>query len=536
MLRRHFACLGLIVLGLCGCAPRETPVAAGIRTHTLLVGNAAEPGDLDPHLASILTDQIIINTLFEGLTALDEQTTKPVPAAAESWSVSDNGLTWTFRLRDNLKWSNGEPLVAADFVTAWLRALNPAFAADNAWYLFPLKNAEAYNAGQISDARAIGIRAPDDRTLVLTLERPTPYLPALVSLPAWFPLNPRNLEKFHALDQRGQPWTRPGNLVSNGAYQLAAWQPNARIVLDKNPHHRDAANAQLEHIVFVPIEKPDDEERNYRAGQLHVTFNLPVTKIAGWREQAPEQLRVDSLLQSNFIRFNTTRAPFDDPRVRRALSLAIDRDLLAASVLQSSRLPAASLTPPHTGGYAAPDSVKSDLIQARALLAEAGFPNGQGLPAIELMVRNDEIMPRLAEAIQAMWKTTLGVEAAISQAEQKIWIQNQQTLNYTVCLSAWTADFPDPVSFLELFLDGGSYNWTGWTSARYDELLAQAAVTGNEAQRFALLHDAETLLLNEAPIAPLYFGAQTYLLHPSVKGWTPAPLGFRRFQLISLAE
>ncbi|MCC6414394.1 MAG: peptide ABC transporter substrate-binding protein [Opitutaceae bacterium] len=534
-MRRFAIALVAPIIALLGCAPRETPVEAGIRTHTLLVGNAAEPADLDPHLATILTDQIIINTLFEGLTALDEQTTKPVPAAAESWSVSADGLTWTFHLRENLMWSNGEPLVAADFITAWRRALNPAFAADNAWYLFVIKNAEAYNAGQIADVATLGIAAPDDRQLVLTLEQPTPFLPALVSLPAWFPLNPRNLEKFHALDQRGQPWTRPGNLVSNGAYQLAAWQPNARIILDKNPHHRDAATAQLEHIVFLPIEKPDDEERNFRAGQLHVTFTLPVTKIAAWRARAPEQLRIDPLLQSNFLRFNTTRAPCNDARVRRALSLTIDRDLLARTVLQGSRLPAASLTPPHTGGYDAPNPMNVNAAAARALLAEAGFAEGKGLPAIELMVRNDEIMPRLAEAIQAMWKTELGVTATISQTEQKIWIQNQQTLNYAVCLSAWTADFPDPVSFLELFLSGGSYNWTGWTSERYDQILAQAAITNDAGQRFTLLRTAETLLLNEAPIAPLYFGAQTHLLHPAVKGWTPAPLGFRRFQFISLA-
>ena len=530
-------CLGLIAAFLAACSPRETPVEAGIRTHTLLVGNAAEPGDLDPHLASILTDQIIINTLFEGLTALDEQTTRPEPAAAESWSVSDDGLTWTFHLRENLRWSNGEPLVAADFITAWLRALNPAFAADNAWYLFVLKNGEAYNAGDVTDPAAVGIRAPDDRTLVLTLERPVPYLPALVSLPAWFPLNPRNLEKHDALTQRGRPWTRPGNLVSNGAYQLAAWEPNARIVLDKNPHHRDAATAQLEHIVFLPIEKPEDEERSYRAGQLHVTFNLPVTKIATWRERAPEQLRIDSLLQSNFIRFNTTRAPLNDPRVRRALSLSLDRGLLAKSVLQSSRLPAASLTPPHTGGYDAPATVQAEPATARALLAEAGYADGKDFPAIELMVRNDEIMPRLAEAIQAMWRTELGIESTISQVEQKTWIQNQQTLNYTACLSAWTADYPDPLTFLELFLPQSAYNWTGWSNDSYQRRLDKAAAATPAATRirYAVLREAEELLLREAPVAPLYFGAQTYLLHPAVKGWDPSPLAFRRFQRVSLA-
>src|SRR4051812_37984967 len=186
-------CFGLLTSA---CTKRETPADAGIRTHTLLVGNAAEPGDLDPHLASILNDQIVVNTLFEGLTLLDERTTNPLPAAAESWTVSPDGLVWTFRLRVGLKWSNGEALVADDFVQAWRRVLNPNFAADNAWYLFALKNAEAYNAKKISDIATVGFAARDPRTLELKLERPTPYLAALISMPAWFPINPRALAKF----------------------------------------------------------------------------------------------------------------------------------------------------------------------------------------------------------------------------------------------------------------------------------------------------------------------------------------------------
>src|SRR3954470_10441779 len=229
---RFLLCAFLTVssLLLSGCGKRETPVEEGIRTRTLLVGNAAEPADLDPHLASVLNDQIIVNALFEGLTLLDERTTNPLPAAAESWSVSPDGLVWTFRLREGLKWSNGDPFTADDFMQAWRRVLNPEFAADNAWYLFALKNAEAYNAKKIPDVTAVGFKAPDARTLVLTLERPTPYLAALVSMPAWFPVNVRVLAKFGGVGQRGSAWTRPGNLVSNGAFTLAEWKPNARIV------------------------------------------------------------------------------------------------------------------------------------------------------------------------------------------------------------------------------------------------------------------------------------------------------------------
>ncbi len=535
-MRRRLALLPLLISGLLvfGCTPRETPVEEGNRTKTLLIGNSAEPGTLDPHLASILTDQIIINTLFEGLTVLDEETTQPLPAAAESWETSDDGLTWTFHLREGLAWSNGDPLVADDFIQAWRRALNPTFAADNAWYLFAIKNAEAYNAGKCTDATQLGISAPNDRTIILTLEQPTPYLPALVSLPAWFPLNPRAMEEFGAMNQRATPWTRAGNLVSNGAYQLSEWKTDDRIALRKNPHHRDATLAQLEQLVFRPISKPDDEERNYRAGQLHVTFNLPVTKLAPWRERDATQLRVDPLLQSNFLRFNVTRAPFDDIRVRRALALAIDRELLARTVLQGSRLAAHSITPPNTGGYQSTAHIAADFEQSRQLLTEAGYAKGQGLPAIELMVRNDEIMPRLAEAIQAMWKTELGIIVTISQVEQKTWIQNQQNLDYDLCMSAWTADYPDPVTFLEIFQGESAYNWTGWNQPAYDALLARAAHITNRDQRFAILAEAEALLLSESPVAPLFFGAQTYLIHPAVKGWAPSPLGFRRFQLVSL--
>jgi oligopeptide transport system substrate-binding protein len=530
------ALLGGLAVILVGCGKREGAATEGVRTRTLLVGNAAEPADLDPHLASVLNDQILVNTLFEGLTVLDERSTRPLPAAAEAWTVSPDGLVWTFRLRDGLQWSNGDALKADDFIQSWRRILNPDFAAENAWYLFALKNAEAFNAKTITDVAAVGFKATDARTLVLTLERPTPYLPALVSMPAWFPVNPRTLATFGGMEKRSTAWTRPGTLVSNGPFMLAEWKPNARIVLHKNPRHREAAQNQLERVVFFPIENPDVEERDFRAGQLHATFNLPVTKIAAWRAQHPAQLRVDPTLQVNFLRFNTARPPLDDPRVRRALTLVIDRGALAQSVLQGSREPAAAMTPPGTGGYVARAAAKTDIAEAKSLLAAAGFPEGRGLPVIELQARNDEIMPRIAEALQAMWQRDLGFRTAVVQLEQKTWVQNQQSGNYGISTAAWTADFPDPVTFLGMFTKNSAYNWTGWSHPEYERLLDTAAVTADAAPRYELFQQAEALLLHEAPVTPLYFGAQTYLLHPAVKGWEPAPLIFRRFQVLHLKD
>jgi oligopeptide transport system substrate-binding protein len=530
------ALLGVFAFIVVGCSKRETPVDAGIQSRTLLLGNAAEPGDLDPHLASILNDQIVVNTLFEGLTVLDERTTNPIPAAAESWSTSPDGLTWTFRLRAGLQWSNGEPLTADDFVQSWRRVLHPQFAADNAWYLFALKNAEAFNARKVTDAASVGFAAPDPRTLVLTLERPTPYLPALVSMPAWFPVNPRTLAKFGGIEKRGTAWTRPGNLVSNGAFTLAEWKPNARIVAQKNPHYRDAAQNKIERVIFFPIENPDVEERDFRAGQLHATFNVPVTKLASWQKQDPARLRIDPTLQINFLRFNTTRPPLNDPRVRRALSLAVDRTALAKSVLQGSREPATAITPPGTGGYRARAAVLTSIDEAKKLLAAAGFPDGKGFPVVDIQARNDELMPRVAEALQAMWQRDLGIRTTISQVEQKTWIQNQQTANYGISTAAWTADFPDPVTFLGMFTANSAYNWTSWNHPDYEKLMNTAASTADAKQRYEIFQQAETLLLEDAPVSPLYFGAQTYLIHPAVKGWEPAPLIFRRYQILELKQ
>ena len=507
---------------------------AGIRTGTLLVGNAAEPGDLDPQTAAVLNDQIIQIALFEGLTALDEETTVPVPAAAERWEVSADGLTWTFHLRTGLKWSNGETLTAGDFIQSWRRLLNPAFAAEGAWYFFPVRNAEAYNSGRLTEVTAIGLAAPDEHTLVITLERPTPYLPALVSLPSWFPVNPRVMAKFGGMDKRGTAWTRPGNLVSNGPFRLTEWVPNARITVEKNPLYWDAARTRLQQIVFFPIENPDVEERDFRAGQLHVTFNLPISRLTAWREKEPAQLRLDAQSQINFLRFNVTKPPLSDARVRRALNLALDRDTLARTVLQGSRPPAHSFTPPGTGGYTARATVGVDFDSARRLLAEAGYPGGQGLPVIEMQCRSNELSPKLAEALQAIWQRELGVRISIAPVEQKTWVQNQQTLNYSITLAAWTADYPDPLTYLGLFTSDSSYNWTGWKNPAYDGLLAAAATTLDPHQRYEIFQQADKLLLEDSPVAPVYIGAQTYLIHPAVQGWVPSPLVFRRFQLVTL--
>ncbi len=531
--RLGFLLLALLLAGV-GCGRRTRPVDEGIRTGTLLLGNSAEPADLDPHLANSYTDLNLLNALFEGLTVLDERTSQALPGCAERWQTSPDGLTWTFHLRPGLTWSNGDPVTSEDFVFAYRRILTPVFGASYSYMLWPIRGAEAFNRGQETDFSTVGIQAPDAQTLVITLHQPTPYLAALTSHATWFPLHRATIERFNGVTRQGTAWTRPGNLVGNGAFTLEDWQPNARLTVVRNPRYWNNANTGLERIVFLPVESAEVEERNFRAGQMHITYAVPPSKIPTLQAETPSPLRVDPLLNTWYLNCNVARPPLNDPRVRRALALAIDRPALSQAVFHGARAPAFSFTPPDCGGFTAKVRIERDVETARRLLAEAGFPNGQGLPELPMQVLNDSFLPRLAEALQAMWARELGVRITIEMYEQKTWLQNQQSKSHTLGLLGWVADFADPVTFLDLFTTDNGNNWTNWSDATYDQLLQQASAEPDPLKRFDLFQRAEAYLLEQAPITPIVFGSRTYLLHPAVKNWEPAPLGFQRFQRIRL--
>lgn len=535
MLRR-LPCLALLTGALlaASCAKRETPAEEGIRTRTLLVGNLAEPASLDPNLIDAYTDMNLAVALFEGLTVLDERTSAALPGVADHWEISPDGLVYTFHLRPTAQWSNGDPVTADDFAYSFQRILSPDFAASYSYMLWPIRNAEAFNSCKLKDFSAVGVAVLDAHTLRITLDRPTPYLLALAAHNTWMPVPRGTVEKFGRMQDRATAWTRPGNLVSNGPFTLTEWQPNSRIIVTKNARYWDAAHNHLERVIFFPTEQSDTEERNFRAGQVHLTYSVPAAKIPVYQQTAPGSLRLDPLLSQLFVNFNTTRAPLNNPKVRRALSLAIDRAAICRSVYNGSRLPAASFTPPGCGGYVPPEPVRLDYDAARALLAEAGYPGGRGLPSLPFQVLNDDKTPKIAEALQAMWEKELGVHLTIEPYEQKTLLQNQQSLNFTVAIQGWTADFPDPITFLGTFTTGNGNNWTGWGSRAYDALIAQASATADPDARFALFQQAESLLLGESPIAPLMFGSRSYLIHPAVKNWQPAPLGLHRYQVVEL--
>lgn len=519
------------------CGSRETNVVSGNRSGTLHYAIDAEPRDLDPQVLVSFNDMKIILALFEGLTAIDETTSEAIPAAAARWDVSPDNLTWTFNLHPNLTWSDGTPLTAPDFVFSLRRALAPFLAAEYAYVLYPIAGAEAYHSGDSTSFDTVGVKAPDDLTLVLTLERPNAALAAVLALPVAFPVPAHVITTGgRRFDDRINPWTRPGTLVGNGPYTLTTWEPNQRIVVTRNPRYRADATTSLNSVVFYPYESAAAQESAFRAGQLHLTSAVPLSRLAAYRAANSALLRVDPFLETGFLRFNTTRPPFNDPRVRRAFSLAINRTAIATQVLPGGQLPAPRFTPPDTAGYTASTVIPHDLAAARSLLAEAGFPDGVGFPPVELMTFTREENQLTSEALQQMWARDLGIRVTLVMKEQRVWLDDERQLNYALSLGRWIGDYVDPGTFLELFLSNSGNNATGWADPTYDHLITAAAAEPTIAARHALYDQAETLLLTAAPIAPLYHGTQSFLIAPSVHGWQKSLLGFHRYPFLHLTE
>ena len=509
----------LLLLGLAACAKRETAVATGTRDQVLHWGNLSEPTDLDPHIITSIQDANLVMTMFEGLTQYDPQDLHPLPGVAESWESTPDTMTWTFHLRANAKWSNGEPVTATDFVYSFRRILSPALGSEYANMLFHLKNGEQFHAGKITDFSEVGVRATDDRTLVITLWHPLPYLPHLASHQAWFPVHRATIERFGKFDQRGSPWTRPGNLVGNGPFVLAEWKPNQVIRVTKSPTYWDRASVRLREVNIYPIENETTEEAAFRSGQLHVTAQVPIEKIAAYQKDPSGVLRQETQLSTYFYRFNVTKPPLNDARVRRALAMAIDRRQIVERVSKGGQEPAGNLTPPNVAGFTARAKIDSDVPGAQKLLAEAGFPGGAGFPHLELLYNTTEGHRKIAEAIQQMWRKNLGIDVGLYNQEVKVWHDTMRQGNYSIARYAWGGDYLDPSTFLDTLETGNGNNMTGWSNAEYDRLINLARVTADNAKRYEYFQRCEEILAAEAPIAPLYFYKRNVLMLPALKGY-----------------
>jgi len=524
----------LPLLLLAGCARRQSAVESGRRMQVLHRGISYEVAGLDPQLATGISEGAIATALFEGLVAEDPKNLHPVPGVAESWDASADGLTYTFHLRADARWSNGQPVTAGDFVASWRRILSPALAAPNAALLYVLQGAEAYHHDATRDFSQVGVAAPDARTLRVTLDHAAPDFLARLTHWAWLPVYLPAIEAQGGAEDRGNAWARPGRLVGDGAFLLQSWAPDREIVLARSPTYWDAKRVALREIHLYPIDSVETEERAFRSGQLHVTDAVPVSKIEAYRRDAPQLLRIDPYLGTYYYALNVRRPGFGDSRVRRALSLAIDRGAIAARILHGVEQPASAFTPPGIEGYAPPEGARSDPAEARRLLAEAGHPGGQGLPQLELMFNSSENHRVIAEAVQDMWRRELGVQVKLVNEENKVVLAARQSGDFQIVRASWIADYPSPSSFLDLFRRGNGNNFTGWTSPEYDALLFAADRTADPAARRELWAKAEALLLEAAPVIPIYHYSHAFLIQPSVQGWYPNALDHHPYKYVWL--
>ena len=519
---------------LSGCARRENPVAIGNREQILHLGNLSEPKELDPHVVTGVTEFNILSALLEGLVAEDPQDLHPIPGAAEGWTVSEDGCQYTFRLRRDGKWSNGAPVTASDWIFSFKRILSPKLGSPYAYMLFGLTNAEAFHLGKIDDFSLVGAKAADDHTLVLTLHAPVPYFLPILAHHSWFPVHPATVLSAGAIDQIGTKWTQPGRFVGNGPFVLKAWEPQSRITVVKSDTYWDRDRVRLKEIDFHPIGDHQTEENAFRAGQLHVTGSVPIDRIEHYRKTAPERLRLSPYLGTYYYLLNAKVPPLNDPRVRRALALGIDREQLVRRVSKAGEDPAWNFTPPGTGGYTARARLQGDVEAARKLLAEAGFPEGKGFPRLKLLYNTSEGHERIAQAIQQMWKTRLGVDIELVNMEWKVYLAQTQEGKYEMARAGWIADYSDPATFLNLWVTDGGNNRTGWSNKDYDRLMAEADAARAPQERLEIFQKAEEILMNEVPIIPVYFYRSKALIQPSVKGWLPNLLDHHPYKYVYL--
>lgn len=493
--------------------------------------NGAEPKSLDPHLVTGQPEGRLVSALFERLVDWDPHSLEVRPGLAERWEVEDDATRFVFHLRDAV-WSDGVPITAKTVRDSWRRLLDPATAAEYSYQLFPVKGAQAFATGRISDFDDVGILAEDDRTLVVELERPTPYF---LHVCGFYPLAPVPL---HAIARHGSPgWTKPGLLVSSGPFTLGLRRLRDRVRLVRNDRHHDAASVRLRSIDCLAVESSTTALALYETAAVDWTPSLPPFAARELVARGAQDMVVSPELTIGFYRLNTTRPPLDDRRVRRALSLAIDRERIVRAVYGAGQRESLSFVPEGLSlatGYEPAETSASDAEEARRLLAEAGFPNGRDFPRITISFNSDEGHQMFAELVQARWRDTLGIDVALEAMEWGSFLDSQSRLDYWVGRAGWVADYVDPNTFLDLFVTGGSNNQTGFSSFAYDELVARAGRSADPDERNRLFHEAERILMDELPVIPLFNRSSRNLVAPWVKGFPSNALDWHPLECLDV--
>jgi len=471
--------------------------------------NGAESELLDPALSTAQATSRVMYALYEGLTGYD-QAGIARPGVAERWEMSPDGRVYTFHLRGDALWSNGDPVPANDFLYSWRRTLLPETASEYAYQLHYIRGAREFNEDKLKDFAEVGVRALGDRTLEVTLVDPTPFFVDLCAFVTLLPVHRATVEKYN-------DWSsNPEHFVGNGPFVLRQWRLFDRIRVVKNSRYWNRANVGMKSIDILPAQRPNTAFNFYATGiaDLMMDKGLAPTPLMTDLRKRPD-FHAGSILANYFIRFNTTRKAFADPRVRLAFAMAVDKKGLTEKITRAGEVPATSFTPPGSGqGYVPPPGYGHDAEAARRLLAEAGYPGGAGFPIFYYLYRSDSDLDQdIAVELQSTFREVLGVQMLLARQEWTVYLQSQSKLDYDLCRSSWVGDYNDPNTFLDMFVTNGGNNRTGWSDKRYDELIAAAAREVDREKRFGLFQEAERILVSEAaPICPLYYyvGIQFY--------------------------
>ncbi len=479
----------------------------------VVIVNGADPESLDPAIITALEDYRVVPALFEGLTRIDPKTAVPIPGLAENWEVREEGTEYVFQLRPGLRWSTGEPLTADDVVFSWLRLLDPLTAADYAAQLFCVKNGEAFSTNGITDASKVGIHALDRNRVRVQLNHPVPYFLDLCASPT-MAVVPRKVIETH-----GDRWLQVRPLPSSGSHTLEVWRLNDKLRLRKNPLYWDAANTVNSTVEFLPVGSPSTALNLYERGVVDIIWDkdLVPSELLDDLKSRPD-FHAFPYIGTYFVRFNTTHPPFNDPRVRQALALAVNKRRIVERIIRGGEPVAHQLVPTGVAKHQAPDGLIPDPDAGRKLLAEAGFPQGKGFPVFQYLFDSAagggaKVHAKIAVELQEMWRRELGIRMELRQLEKKVYLAAQNGLDYDLSRSSWLGDYNDPNTFLDLFLSNNGNNRTGWKNARYDGLIHRANLERDDLQRSELLREAESLLVRqEAVVIPLYFylGFQFY--------------------------
>lgn len=473
----------------------------------LIFINGAEPETLDPAIITGQPEGRVVGALFEGLLRMDADG-RAGPGVAESWEISGDGLVYRFRLREDARWSDGAPVTAQDFVNSWRRTLEPATGSLYNYQLHYLKNGAAFSSGEITDFSQVGVRAVDERTLEVELASPTPFFLELCAFPTLFPV------RTDLIDAVGDDWVKPANIINNGPFLLESWRINDRIRLRRNPQYWDAKNVALETVDILPISKANTAFNFYASGgaDLIMDKGLAPPSLLDELMRRPD-FHAAPFLGTYFLRFNVTRAPFDDVRVRRAFSMVIDKEAIVRRITRAGEEAASGFVPPGLPCFEGGEGLRHDPEEARKLLAEAGFPGGTGFPLSTYLYSEGELNEAIAVELQSVWRRELGVNVALARQEWKVYLNSLSSLDYSIARSSWVGDYPDPNTFLDMFITGSGNNRTGWSDEEYDGLIAKAARERSATERMRTLESAENLLVREAvPIFPIFYyvGIQFY--------------------------